>query len=64
MKHLTMTKEQWIELFHAIDLDEHLMKKWHQVFEARYPAQHQALLEWLQIPTEEIHTIREQSKTA
>jgi hypothetical protein len=34
------------------------MQRWHQEFESRYPDQHQAFLEWLGIPAEEIRRIR------
>lgn len=53
-----MNKEQWVELFQAIGLDEMAMTKWHQEFEARYPESHQAFLEWLGIQSDEIKTIR------
>jgi hypothetical protein len=45
----TMTKGQWVELFREIGLDEDQMTRWHRLFEARYPSQHQAFLEWLGI---------------
>ncbi len=53
-----MQKEQWVELFRAIGLDEAAMKRWHREFEARYPQGHQSFLEWLQIPADEINQIR------
>jgi hypothetical protein len=43
----TMTKGQWVALFDDIGLDPATMRRWHQCFEARFPNQHQAFLEWL-----------------
>lgn len=57
-----MTKSQWIELFRELGLDDSTMLQWHRLFEQRYPAQHQAFLQWLQIPTEEIEQIRQHSR--
>lgn len=58
MTQVTLTKDQWITLFEAIGLEAETMQRWHQEFESRYPNQHQAFLEWLQIPAEEIRRIR------
>ncbi len=58
MSDTQMTKGQWIELFREIGLDEETMRRWHACFEARYPTQHQAFLEWLGIPADEIRLIR------
>lgn len=57
-----MTKSQWIELFRELGLDDATMLQWHRLFEQGYPAQHQAFLQWLQIPTEEIEQIRQHSR--
>ncbi len=57
-----MTKTQWVELFRETGLDEATMRQWHRLFEQRYPAQHQAFLEWLQIPVEEVAQIRQHSR--
>lgn len=62
MQNLSMTKTQWVELFRETGLDEATMSKWHQLFEQRYPEQHQAFLEWLQIPSEEVSQIRKASR--
>ena len=53
-----MNKENWVMLFEEIGLDEATMKRWHQLFEAKFPAGHQAFLEWLNIPQDEIERIR------
>jgi hypothetical protein len=58
MSIISMNKDQWVELFREIGLDEECMRRWHQVFEARYPSQHQAFLEWLGISADEIGRIR------
>ncbi|WP_298609571.1 hypothetical protein [uncultured Thiothrix sp.] len=62
MQNAMMTKTQWVELFRDTGLDEAMMSKWHQLFEQRYPEQHQAFLEWLQIPSEEVTQIRKASR--
>jgi hypothetical protein len=54
----TMTKDRWVALFDAIGLDTATMRRWHQCFEARFPDQHQAFLEWLGLPAEEIRRMR------
>ena len=60
MSNEAMNKENWITVFRDIGLDEATMKKWHQVFEKRYPDGHQAFLEWLNIAADEIRSIRAQ----
>ncbi|WP_026154914.1 hypothetical protein [Thiolinea disciformis] len=62
MQNTTMTKAAWVEMFRQIGLSEAQMQQWHQLFEQGYPTQHQAFLEWLQIPASEIVQIREASK--
>ncbi len=53
-----MNKENWIGLFRTIGLSDEMMKQWHQEFEAKYPEHHQSFLEWLNIPKDEIESIR------
>ncbi|QLQ31720.1 MAG: hypothetical protein HZT40_09070 [Candidatus Thiothrix singaporensis] len=62
MQNSTLNKTQWVELFRATGLDEAAMRQWHRLFEQRHPAQHQAFLEWLQIPAEETAQIRQASR--
>ncbi len=62
MQNASINKMQWVELFRDAGLDETMMSKWHQLFEQRYPEQHQAFLEWLQIPSEEVSQIRKASR--
>ncbi|WGZ96128.1 MAG: hypothetical protein QJT81_09205 [Candidatus Thiothrix putei] len=62
MPNPNMTKTQWVELFRETGLDEATMRQWHRLFEQRHPAQHQAFLEWLQIPAEEVAQIRQHSR--
>lgn len=57
-----MNREQWIEVFRAIGLDEATMRKWHGEFERRYPAQHQSFLEWISLSAEDILNVRKFSK--
>ena len=58
MSNEAMNKDQWVELFREIGLDDETMKRWHQLFEAKNPAGHQSFLEWLQIPADQITRIR------
>jgi hypothetical protein len=46
----------------ACGFSEDDMRRWHTEFERAAPAEHQEFLEFLHIPVEEIHTIREWSK--
>ena len=56
-----MDKAKWVELFTALGLDEAAMRRWHVLFEQRYPDGHQAFLEWLGLAGSEIEAIRTQS---
>ena len=58
MSDVAMNKDQWVELFREIGLDDETMLRWHRAFESRYPDGHQSFLEWLQISDEEITRIR------
>ncbi len=62
MQSAVMNKTQWVELFREAGLDEAMMQQWHQLFERRYPEQHQAFLKWLQIPNAEVTQIRAASR--
>ena len=58
MANEVMDKEKWVLLFREIGLDDATMTQWHQAFESRYPDGHQAFLQWLNIPAQEIERIR------
>ena len=53
-----MNVEKWVELFQTVGLDESARQKWHAEFERRFPNEHQAFLEWLQVPVADIQVIR------
>ena len=55
----SMSREQWIEVFEANGLDEAMMQRWHGEFERRYPAQHQAFLEWIGFPADAATRVRQ-----
>jgi hypothetical protein len=57
-----MTKQDWIALFRDAGVDDATMHRWHVAFEARWPAAHQAFLEWLRLPSTEIDHIRKGSR--
>ena len=46
-------KQQWVELFREIGLDEGQMRRWHAAFEQRYPDSHAEFLARLRIPQDE-----------
>ena len=60
----TMNRDKMVEIFRAVGLDDAAMRKLHEEFERRYPAQHQSFLEWLQFSPQDIATIRNRSKSA
>ena len=53
-----LTKTEWTEMFEEAGLNDEMMHQWHQVFERKHPKAHQSFLEWIQIGTEEIKSIR------
>lgn len=52
----------WVAMFREIGLDEAQMEKWHKLFEARHPADHQRFLEWLGLKADQIVEIRTKSR--
>jgi MerR family transcriptional regulator, thiopeptide resistance regulator len=59
-----MTKEKWVSIMKAAGLTEDEMRRWHTEFERSAPEEHQEFLQYLQIPANEIRTIREKSRNA
>ncbi len=57
-----ITVSDWVAMFREIGLDEAQMHKWHKLFEARHPADHQRFLEWLGLKPDEIDRIRSESR--
>ncbi len=55
-------KHAWVEMFREIGLDEPTMRRWHAVFEQRWPEAHRGFLEWLGEPHAEVERIRESSR--
>ena len=56
-----MSKENWVSLLRAAGLDDGDMQRWHCEFERLFPEAHQAFLQDLGIPGDEIRSIREHS---
>ena len=56
-----MTKEKWVSIMKASGLTEAEMHRWHTEFEKAAPEEHQEFLEFLNIPSAEIRTIRDWS---
>jgi DNA-binding transcriptional MerR regulator len=57
-----MTKEKWVSILHAAGFKEEDMQRWHKQFERQAPDDHQQFLEYLQIPAQEIDSIRQWSR--
>ena len=64
MSEMSVTVEQWVELFRAIGLKDADMHKWHAEFERRFPEGHEGFLEWLRLPANRIAEIRRDSAKA
>jgi len=58
-----MTKEKWVAIMRATGFSEADMRRWHVEFEKSAPEDHQQFLEYLQIPAQEIGSIREWSRS-
>ncbi len=54
----TIGKNEWVDMFREIGLNEETMLDWHRVFESRHPDAHEQFLQWLGIPADEIADIR------
>jgi DNA-binding transcriptional MerR regulator len=57
-----MKKERWVKIMEAAGFSEADRVKWHKTFEQMEPQEHQAFLESLGIPVDEIRRIRERSR--
>ncbi|MFW5488513.1 MAG: MerR family transcriptional regulator [Desulfovibrio sp.] len=57
-KNVRMGRARWTEVLVASGFSEQDMRRWHIAFERQAPDDHQAFLEFLCIPKEEIATIR------
>jgi hypothetical protein len=57
-------KEAWVEMFHAIGLDEATMGRWHHEFETQWPDAHERFLAWLGVTEDDIARIRRAARSA
>ncbi len=57
-----ITVNDWVAMFEDIGLDQAKRDKWHKLFEARHPADHQRFLKWLGLKADEIDRIRSRSR--
>ncbi len=57
-----MNRRTWVELLAASGFGEDDMRRWHAEFERLAPDKHQAFLEFLCLPVEEITLIRQWSR--
>jgi DNA-binding transcriptional MerR regulator len=58
----SMTKEKWVSIMKSAGFREADMRRWHREFERSAPEEHQAFLQYLRVPAEEIRSIREWSR--
>ena len=58
-----ITKEKWVEIMRASGLSEDNMHRWHAEFERAAPEEHEEFLRFLQIPDEEVQSIRNWSRS-
>jgi DNA-binding transcriptional MerR regulator len=58
-----ITKEKWVSIMKAAGFAEPDMRRWHVEFEKQAPQEHQEFLQFLNIPPQEIATIREWSRS-
>jgi DNA-binding transcriptional MerR regulator len=58
-----ITKEKWVSIMSGCGFTNEQMNRWHSEFECSAPAEHQEFLEFLHIPSDEIRSIREHSRT-
>ena len=54
----SMTKEKWVTIMKGAGFSEADMRRWHSEFEHTAPEEHQQFLEYLNIPGEEVQSIR------
>lgn len=59
-----MTKETWVAIMRRTGFTDDDMHRWHQEFERSAPDDHQAFLEFLHIPHDEVKAIRAWSRKA
>jgi hypothetical protein len=60
----TITKDQFVSILNDAGITEAQKHKLHGLFEARHPQGHEAFLQWLGLPPEEVRVIREKSSQA
>jgi MerR family transcriptional regulator, thiopeptide resistance regulator len=56
-----ITKEKWVAIMRGAGFSDTDMHRWHAEFEKSAPSEHQEFLEYLNIPADEIRSIREWS---
>jgi DNA-binding transcriptional MerR regulator len=56
-----VTKDKWVSIMRKSGFTDNDMHKWHAEFEKSAPDEHQEFLQFLQIPEEEIRSIRQWS---
>lgn len=59
-----MTKEQWTAIMRSAGFTDDDMHRWHHEFERSAPEEHQAFLQYLHIPEDEVRLVREWSRKA
>ena len=59
--HVTIGVDDWKAMLEAVGLSAADLDRWHGLFEARHPDDHQRFLEWLVLPAERIAAVRRES---
>lgn len=62
-EHTTLGVEEWKAMFRELGLSEADMQRWHRLFEARHPNDHQRFLEWLGLPEQRIDAARRRAQS-
>lgn len=56
-----ITKDQFVAVLDEAGITEEQKQRLHAAFEKKHPQAHQAFLEWLGIPSEQVRQIRQKS---
>jgi hypothetical protein len=57
-----ITKDQFVAILNESGVTDAQKERLHRLFEQRHPEAHQAFLEWLGIPADQVRAIREHSR--
>ena len=58
----TITKDQFVGVLNEAGITDEQKRRLHAVFESRHPQAHEAFLQWLGLPENEIRSIRDHAR--